>query len=108
MREIEREGGPYLSDNSVPEQVRREGLGDMETDHLAWKQFSKLIDVREIEREGGPYLSDNSVPEQVWREGLGDMETDHLAWKQLSKLIDVREGGTGGRRQTDHWNSFQS
>ena len=76
-RERERARGGYhiLSDNSVSQQVRREDLRDMETDHtIAWKQFSKLIDVRE--RRGGPYLSDKSGP-PASPEG-GDMQTNHL------------------------------
>ena len=54
-------GGSYLSDNSVPQQVWREDLvrhGDRP--YLAWKQFSKLIDVRE--REGDHTCQTKVVP----------------------------------------------
>ena len=61
----------------VPQQVRREDLGDMETDHLAWKQFSKLIDVRERGGGGGNILVRQKWSPPASPEG-GDMQTDHL------------------------------
>ena len=86
----ERGGDHILSDNSVPQQVRREDLRDMETDNLAWKQFLKLIDVRE-RRGGGQYLSDESGPPSKW----DLMSTIRTAQGYLnSTYISSREGHT--------------
>ena len=59
----------------------------METDHLGWKQFSKLIDVRE--REGGTILVRQKwSPQQVRREETCRQTTLETVFK-----VDVRERG---------------
>ena len=71
-----------MSDYRVPQQVWREDLGDMETDHLVWKQFSKLIDVR-----GETMLVRQKwSPQQVWREETCRQTTLETVFK-----VDVRE-----------------
>ena len=101
-------GGPYLSDNSVPQQVQREDLGDMGQTISCMETVFKLIDVRE--RGGTILVRQKWSPQQVRRE-----ETCRQIILETVFKVDVRERGnksdpssiSGERRQTDHLgNSF--
>ena len=79
-------GDHILSNNSVPQQVRREDLGDMETNHLAWKQFSKLIG----EGEGG---GDHTCQTKLVPPASPEEETCRQTILETVFKVDVRERG---------------